>query len=577
MSGAFAAVPAERRVADAERPSPATRLGALAAGDGTAWRKVFEEAAYGIAVVNGKGMIVAANAALASLAGVALSSLAPGAALGDLLHPQDRRLLEAELGRLSAMPGGRTGLEVRLGGAAGQAEAEEGAQTVAMVSISPLVEDDTTIGGAVVRFIDISRHRAIETQLAQTQKMQAVGQLAGGIAHDFNNLLTAIIAATDMSLERAGADEATRADLVHVRRSAERGAALVRQLLAFGRKQTLQPRVIALNAAIEDVASLLRRLLGQRIAITLDLDRPGSLVRVDPVQFDQVIVNLALNARDAMPRGGRLTIRTGAVTLYRPLVRGQEVIPPGRYAMVEVADTGSGIAPENLGRLFEPFFTTKRDSGGTGLGLAMVYGIVRQTDGFIAVESTLGEGTTFRIYIPRHEGATLPDPPEDSVAARLAASAPRLAAGGAPCVPAPIATTGLQQGRGDQGREQHAQSRGTILLVEDEEPVRRLTARGLSLSGWAVLTADNGEAALAVLAEQAEPPVALVSDVSMPGMDGPALVRAVRAMLPALPVILVSGYADTDPLTDLPGAPVQFLPKPFSIKDLAARLEALPR
>jgi two-component system cell cycle sensor histidine kinase/response regulator CckA len=564
-------------MADAARPSPGTRLGALAAGDGTAWRRVFEEAAYGIAVVDGEGMIVAANAALASLAGVAPASLAPGAALSDLLHPQDRRLLEAELGRLSAMPGGRTGLEVRLGGATGQAEAEEGAQTVAMVSLSPLVEEDATIGGAVVRFIDITRHRAIETQLAQTQKMQAVGQLAGGIAHDFNNLLTAIIAATDMSLERAGADEATRADLVHVRRSAERGAALVRQLLAFGRKQTLQPRVIALNAAIEDVASLLRRLLGQRIAITLDLDRPGSLVRVDPVQFDQVIVNLALNARDAMPRGGRLTIRTGAVTLYRPLVRGQEVIPPGRYAMVEVSDTGSGIASEHLGRLFEPFFTTKRDSGGTGLGLAMVYGIVRQTDGFIAVESTLGEGTTFRIYIPRHEGATLPDPPEDSVAARLAASAPRLAAGGAPCAPAPIVATAVQQGRDDQDLEQHAQPRGTILLVEDEEPVRRLTARGLSLSGWAVLTADNGEAALAVLAEQAEPPVALVSDVSMPGMDGPALVRAVRAMLPDLPVILVSGYADTDPLTDLPGAPVQFLPKPFSIKDLAARLEALPR
>jgi two-component system cell cycle sensor histidine kinase/response regulator CckA len=568
-------------MADAALPSPATRLGALAAGDGAAWRRLFEEAAYGIAVVDGAGSIVAANAALASLAGADPASLAPGAALADLVHPQDRRLLEAELGRLSAMPGGRTGLEVRLGAAAGQEAAEDGAHTVAMVSISPLVEDDATIGGAVVRFIDITRHRALETQLAQTQKMQAVGQLAGGIAHDFNNLLTAIIAATDMSLERAGADEVTRADLVHVRRSAERGAALVRQLLAFGRKQTLQPRVIALNAAIEDVASLLRRLLGQRIAITLDLDRPGSLVRVDPVQFDQVIVNLSLNARDAMPRGGRLTIRTGAVTLYRPLVRGQEVIPPGRYAMVEVADTGSGIAPEIMGRLFEPFFTTKRDSGGTGLGLAMVYGIVRQTDGFIAVESVVGEGTTFRIYIPRHEGATLPDPVEDGIAARLAASAPRPALAGAPCAPTPAPTSapgaGAAPPAGERGQGGHGPGRGTILLVEDEEPVRRLTARGLSLSGWAVLTADNGEAALAVLAGQAEPPAALVSDVSMPGMDGPALVRAVRAMLPALPVILVSGYADTDPLTDLPGAPVQFLPKPFSIKDLAARLEALPR
>ncbi|MCU0985994.1 MAG: ATP-binding protein [Acetobacteraceae bacterium] len=554
-------------MAEPARPASGSRLGALAAGDGAAWRRVFDEAAYGIAVVDGTGRIVAANTALAALAGADPSSLTPGSGLADLIHPQDRRLLDAELARLAAMPAGRTGLELRLGGAAGQEAAEEATQTVAMVSVSPLVEDDGTIGGAVVRFIDITRHRALETQLAQTQKMQAVGQLAGGIAHDFNNLLTAIIAAADMSLERVGADEATRADLVHVRRSAERGAALVRQLLAFGRKQTLQPRVIALNAAIEDVASLLRRLLGQRITIALDLDSPGSLVRVDPVQFDQVIVNLALNARDAMPRGGRLTIRTGAVTLYRPLVRGQEVIPPGRYAMVEVADTGSGIAPEHLGRLFEPFFTTKRDSGGTGLGLAMVYGIVRQTDGFIAVESVVGEGTTFRIYIPRHEGATLPDPPEESVSARLAAAAPRPAPAAAACAPAPLAVDPAEP----------AQGRGTILLVEDEEPVRRLTARGLSLSGWTVLTADSGEAALAVLAEQAEPPAALISDVSMPGMDGPALVRAVRAMQPDLPVILVSGYADTDPLTDLPGAPVQFLPKPFSIKDLAARLEALPR
>jgi two-component system cell cycle sensor histidine kinase/response regulator CckA len=567
MSGACAAVPVERRVADASAGGRLSRLGALAAGDGAAWRRVFEEAAYGIAVVDSEGTLAAANAALAALAGMEPASLAPGSRLSSLIHPQDRRLLEAELARLAAMPAGRTGLELRLGGAAGAEGGDEAAQTVVMVSLSPLVEDDGTVGGAVVRFIDITRHRALETQLAQTQKMQAVGQLAGGIAHDFNNLLTAIIAATDMSLERQGVDEATRADLVHVRRSAERGAALVRQLLAFGRKQTLQPRVIALNAAIEDVALLLRRLLGQRIAISLDLDRPGSLVRVDPVQFDQVIVNLALNARDAMPRGGRLTIRTGAVTLYRPLVRGQEVIPPGRYAMVEVADTGSGIAPEHLGRLFEPFFTTKRDSGGTGLGLAMVYGIVRQTDGFISVESTLGQGTTFRIYIPRHEGATLPDPPDDAAAARTTLPLPR------PVQPAPVET----QAAAAPAVADTVPSRGTLLLVEDEEPVRRLTARGLSLSGWTVLTAECGESALAVLAAQPEPPAVLVSDVSMPGMDGPALVRAVRAMLPDLPVILVSGYADTDPLTDLPGAPVQFLPKPFSIKDLAARLDALPR
>jgi two-component system cell cycle sensor histidine kinase/response regulator CckA len=538
------------------------RLAALVAGDGAAWRRVFEEAALGIAIVDAAGRIVAANAAVAAVAGVPPAGVVPGLPLADLVHPEDRHLLEAELARLAAMPSGRTGLELRLGHASDRSAEDSQGTTVAMVSVSPLTEEDGSIGGAVVRLIDITRHRALESQLAQTQKMQAVGQLAGGIAHDFNNLLTAIIAAADMGLERQGLDDATREDLMHVRRSAERGAALVRQLLAFGRKQTLQPRIIALNAAIEDVASLLRRLLGQRIAISLDLDRPGSLVRVDPVQFDQVIVNLALNARDAMPEGGRLAIRTGAVTLYRPLVRGQEVIPPGRYAMVEVADTGTGIAPEHMARLFEPFFTTKRDQGGTGLGLAMVWGIVRQTDGFVAVESTRGEGTTFRIYLPRHEGTIQPDPPLGPAPHRVAG--PRHA----------LATAGCDARTAAPVQDTHA-VRGTVLLVEDEEPVRRLTERGLALSGWRVLAAESGEAALALLAGEREPPTALVSDVSMPGMDGPALVRAVRATLPSLPVILVSGYAETEAIADLPGAPVQFLAKPFSIKDLVGRLDAL--
>jgi two-component system cell cycle sensor histidine kinase/response regulator CckA len=549
---------------DAATPLGATlgskRLAALAAGEGSAWRRLFEEAALGIAIVDAAGRIVTANAAMATIAGVPAEGVVPGLPLADLVHPEDRHLLEAEFARLSVMPSGRTGLELRLGHG-GEGE-DRSSTTVAMVSISPLVEDDGGIGGAVVRLIDITRHRALEMQLAQTQKMQAVGQLAGGIAHDFNNLLTAIIAAADMGLERQGLDEATRADLVHVRRSAERGAALVRQLLAFGRKQTLQPRIISLNAAIEDVASLLRRLLGQRIAISLDLDQPGSLVRVDPVQFDQVIVNLAVNARDAMPQGGRLAIRTGAVILYRPLVRGQEVIPPGRYAMVEVSDTGVGIAPEHMGRLFEPFFTTKRDQGGTGLGLAMVYGIVRQTDGFIAVESARGEGTTFRIYLPRQEGTIQPDPPLEANAHRVAPPPRR--------PPAPALDP--EEGRSPAGS---MPTRGTVLLVEDEEAVRRLTARGLELSGWRVLAAESGEAALALLAAQPEHPAALVSDVSMPGMDGPQLVRAVRALVPSLPVILVSGYAETEAIADLPGAPVQFLAKPFSIRDLLGRLDAL--
>jgi len=366
-----------------------------------------------------------------------------------------------------------------------------------------------------------------------------VGELAGGIAHDFNNLLTAIIGTTDDMRARAGSD-ADREDLGQIRASAERGAALVRQLLAFSRQQTLQPRVISLNDAIRNAALLLERLLGSDVIMTLRLEEPERMVCIDPTQLDQVLVNLAVNASQAMPNGGRVTISSTPRLVLRPEKFGGEIVPPGRYACLSVTDTGNGIPPEIMPRIFEPFFTTKREKGGTGLGLSTVHGIVRQSGGYMQVESTPGEGTSFRILLPRHEepaiwhGGAAPDP------------------GLQPPVPG-------QPARGN-----------TILLVDDEAPVRRLATKALAREGWHVITATSAEDALETLARE-DPGADLacvISDVVMPGMDGPALVRRLRQQWAGLPAILMSGYADAGLRQSLQAADIFFLAKPFGMNEL---------
>ena len=311
--------------------------------------------------------------------------------------------------------------------------------------------------------VDISTEKRLEAQLAHSHKLQAVGQLAGGIAHDFNNLLTAMIGAADEVLQRPELAAEVMDDVRQIRASADRGAALVRQLLAFGRQQTLQPRVIAINDAITDISALLRRLLGSNVRLELELEEPGRMVRVDPTQLDQVLVNLAVNARDAMPNGGTLTLHSGHITLFRPLTRGQETIPPGRYVMIEVGDTGVGIPPDVLSRVFDPFFTTRRERGGSGLGLSTVHGIVRQSDGFLAVESEVGQGTRMRVYLPRHEAA-------DGVPSPSRATPPPVVV-----APAPVAPVLVQPGPA---------ALRTLLLVDDEMPVLRLAERALSRRGW---------------------------------------------------------------------------------------------
>ena len=404
----------------------------------------------------------------------------------------------------------------------------------------------TASGGAVLRFVDLTEQRQLEARLAHSQKLQATGQLAGGIAHDFNNLLTAILGAADGILSREAEGE-TREDAAQIQDSAQRGAALVRQLLAFGRQQRLEPKVIAVNAAIEHVCGLLRRLLGGQIRLLLALEQPGRRVRADPTQLDQVLINLAVNARDAMPKGGDLTLRSGHITLYRPMLHGAETIPPGRYVMIEVQDTGQGIPPEVLPRIFDPFFTTKRERGGSGLGLSTVHGIIRQSDGFLAVDSEAGRGTSFRIYLPRWDGAeeALPEPPP------------------AKATPPPLNLP--------------RQHQGVVLLVDDEDAVRRLAARALRRAGWEVLEADCGDSALESLQNVPTRAIALVTDLVMPGMDGIALAQAVRqhTTCPHLPVILVSGYAETQNSQEITDPDTLFLAKPYSLAELVQAVARL--
>jgi two-component system cell cycle sensor histidine kinase/response regulator CckA len=276
--------------------------------------------------------------------------------------------------------------------------------------------------------------------------------------------------------------------------------------------------------------------------LVLALEQPGRQIRADPSQFDQVLINLAVNARDAMQTGGELIVRSGHITLYRPMLLGAETVPPGRYVMIEVHDTGEGIPPEVLPRIFDPFFTTKRERGGSGLGLSTVHGIVRQSDGFLAVDSERGRGTSVRIYLPRCEGASdilIPPPPIQA----MAAAPPEV-------------------------------KRGWVLLVDDEDPVRRLASRALTRAGWEVIDADSGESALEMLVNLPESPVAMVSDMVMPGMDGGTLCRAVRARInvPNLPVILVSGYVESHIQQGLDGASTRFLAKPYSLAELVATL-----
>ncbi|HLZ67186.1 MAG TPA: PAS domain S-box protein [Aliidongia sp.] len=402
------------------------------------------------------------------------------------------------------------------------------------------------IAGLILHFIDLTEQKNLELQFAQSQKMQAVGQLAGGVAHDFNNLLTAMIGFCDLLLLRFRPGDQSFADIMQIKQNANRAANLVRQLLAFSRQQTLQPRVIDIGDVLTELSHLLNRLLGENVDLKMVQSRGLGPVRVDQGQLEQVIINLAVNARDAMPRGGTLTIKTSNLELGQPIQRELELMPAGAYVLIEVTDEGTGIPREIVGRIFEPFFSTKEVGSGTGLGLSTVYGIVKQTGGFIFVDSEVGVGTKFSLYLPQHqrkEGEAEPSPLLDPLE-----------------VAAPRDLTGA----------------GTILLVEDEDPVRLFSARALRNKGYTVLEAKSGEAALQIIQAEAEPIHLIVTDVVMPRMDGPTLIKQVRETRPDMKVVFISGYTE-DSFRKRIGddADIHFLAKPFSLKQLAFKVKEI--
>ena len=387
---------------------------------------------------------------------------------------------------------------------------------------------------------DNAEESRLKRQVAQATKMQAVGQLAGGVAHDFNNILTAIIGHCDLMLMRHTPGDSDYDDIQQIRANSNRAASLTRQLLAFSRQQTLRPQVLQLPDVVSEVFNLLKRLLGETVTLTVKHGRNLGPVRADPGQLEQVIVNLAVNARDAMPGGGTLTLQTFAVSNAEVRRMNSDILPIGDYTAISMADTGTGIPAEVLPKIFEPFFTTKEVGKGTGLGLSTVYGIVKQSGGFIFAESEVGQGTTFVIYLPVHKS-------EASIAA-------------APVQP--------------KERPSELWGSGTILLVEDEAMVRAVAERALTRHGYKVVTATNGEEALECL-ETHEPFDLLISDVVMPTMDGPTLVRHARQKFPDLPILFMSGYAEEQLRKSIDIERVAFLPKPFSVQQLAEAARAV--
>ena len=373
----------------------------------------------------------------------------------------------------------------------------------------------------------------------QSQKMQAVGQLAGGIAHDFNNILTAIMGHADLLLHRTDILSPDYEDLNQIKQNSDRAAALIGQLLAFSRKQTLRPKSLHLDDTLCELSHLLNRLLGEKVALHTEHGVNLKAVRVDERQFEQVIMNLVVNARDAMPDGGTVVIRTRNETLSKELRRDRAVVHPGDYVVVEVRDTGVGIPKDKITKIFEPFFTTKKVGEGTGLGLATVYGIIKQTGGFVFVDSTVGAGSQFLIYLPVNDEPEIAEEPSTPV----------------------------------EVLESDQSGRGRVLLVEDEAPVRAFAARALALRGYTVTQASSGEEALEALEGGNEFDV-FVSDVVMPGKNGPTWVREALSTRPDAKVVFVSGYAEDafqDGNPEIPNA--AFLAKPFSLVELTQKVK----
>ena len=510
------------------------------------FNRFFNSTPMAIAALDAGGRILRTNASFAGLFGAVADhdALARQVRFDTVIHERD---LERFHKAFEAARANRANIEPFDTVLPGDA-AERHVRVYVNAVSNPVEEPDGGEGAeeaAIVHVMDMTEQKALEAQMAQSQKMQAVGQLAGGIAHDFNNVLTAIIMASDLLLANHRPSDPSFPDIMNIKQNANRAASLVRQLLAFSRRQTLRPEILSLTDVLADLRMLLSRLIGNEIRLTMEHGRDLWPVKADLGQFEQVIVNLTVNARDAMPDGGELSISTRNLTADEVAGMDTPGIGAGDYVAIAVSDTGVGIADDVIEKIFEPFFTTKEVGKGTGLGLSMVYGIIKQTGGGIYASSAAGEGTVFTILLPRHEGQ--PGAEADAAPARKA--------------------------DGEAARRDLSGS-ATVLLVEDEDAVRMGGVRALTSRGYTVLEAGDGIEALDVLEEAGGKVDLVVSDVVMPEMDGPSLLRQVRKDHPDIKFIFVSGYAEDAFAKNLPeGAQFGFLPKPFSLKQLATKVK----
>jgi two-component system, cell cycle sensor histidine kinase and response regulator CckA len=494
--------------------------------------RLFHSAPIAIATLDAGGAISATNAAFARLFAAAADEGCK-LSLEDLVEPESHKALRLALDAALAHQSLIEPVDIAFAG-----DRERSGR----LYLSPIEQTESESEAAIAYAIDTTEQRALEMQIAQGQKMQAIGQLAGGIAHDFNNMLTAIIGFSDFLLMNHRPTDPAFRDIMNIKQNANRAAGLVRQLLAFSRQQTLRPQLLQLGDLLSELSILLGRLLGENIELKLDQASGLWPVKADLHQFEQVIINLAVNSRDAMPGGGKLTIRTANVDERESRELGSRQILPGEYVLIEVRDTGCGMSEEVKQKIFEPFFSTKEVGRGTGLGLSTVFGIVKQSGGYIHVESEEGRGTAMCVYLPRYVEA--PGEVETRTERR---------------VEKPKDLTG----------------RGTVLLVEDEDAVRSFAARALGQRGYQVLEASTGTEALDVFESHQGDVDLVVSDVVMPEMDGPTLMEKLRRDRPDLKIIFISGYAEDSFRKHLAeNEDFMFLQKPFDLKELAAAVKA---
>jgi two-component system, cell cycle sensor histidine kinase and response regulator CckA len=475
------------------------------------------------------GTIIYASPVCFTLLGYTVGELV-GNAMFEFCHPDDLEAMRAATARLAGHQGAET-LTYR-------ARRRDG-NYVWLETTSQAVRDPKSglVGEVLSVSRDITERRRLEEELRQAQKMDAVGQLAGGVAHDFNNLLTTIRGFADLLARGFEADDARRKDIAEILKATERAASLTRQLLAFSKRQVLRVEALSVNSIVADMVKIIRRLLGDSIKIETVLDQKLGMVRADPGQLEQVLLNLALNARDAMPQGGTLRIATKNAEVA-PVNAADTIVPAGKYVLLEIQDTGTGMTDETRARVFEPFFTTKDPTGRSGLGLATVYGIVSQSGGHISVTSSLGGGTTFSIHLP---AIVIPHAGSDR------------AHGAAP----------------------HSSTGNAILIAEDNEGVRALTVRILTSAGYRVFEGCDGVDALETLRTLPEPVDLLISDVMMPRMNGSELAAEFQRVQPGTPILLISGYMDEDAVQRAFNEPDAILAKPFTPDALLARVRDL--